>query len=93
MSESSYEVRLPNSLSQYGFSQKEIQQRFVEWLVLSLFTEGRVSSGKAAKLLNVSRVDFLDLLRLRGVAYINYTSDELAEEFKSIKALKIKKAR
>ena len=93
MPESMYEVRLPKSLSQYGFDQKDIQQRFVEWLVLSLFTEGRVSSGKAAKLLNISRVEFLDLLRARGVTYVNYTPEELAEEFKSIKALKTKKAK
>ena len=93
MPDLTYEIRLPNSLSQYGFSEKEIQQRFIEWLVLSLFTEGRVSSGKAAKLLNMSRVEFLDLLRARGIAYINYTPEELAEEFKSSRALKPKKAK
>jgi len=93
MPESMYEVRLPNSLSQYGFSKKEIQQRFIEWLVLSLFAEGRVSSGKAARLLNISRIEFLDLLRARGFAYVNYTPEELAEEFKSGRALKIKKTK
>ena len=93
MSDSTYEVRLPDSLSQYVFSKKEIQQRFVEWLVISLFTEGRISSGKAAKFLNISRVEFLDLLRTHGVAYVNYTPEELSEEFKSSKASKIKKAK
>ncbi len=58
-----------------------------EWLVLSLFTEERISSGKAARLLNISRIEFLALLRVRGIAFIDYTDDELAEEFEAVEAL------
>jgi len=54
-----------------------------------LFTEGRISSGKAARLLNITRIEFLTLLRSRGIAYINYTSDELADEFASVKKLQV----
>lgn len=93
MRESLYEIRLPESLSQYGFSKKEIQQHFVEWLVFSLFTEERVSSGKAAQLLGISRVEFLDLLRKRGIAYVNYTPEELDEEIAASKSLKTKKSK
>ena len=93
MRESLYEVRVPDSLNQYGFSKKDIQRRFVEWLVFSLFTEGRVSSGKSAQLLGISRVEFLELLRKRGVAYINFTPEELSEEFTASKSLKTKRAK
>jgi predicted HTH domain antitoxin len=55
--------------------------------VLSLFTEGQISSGKAARLLNITRVEFLALLRTRGIAYINYTPDELEEEFAAVQAI------
>ena len=58
--------------------------------MLSLFTEGHISSGKAARLLNMSRVAFLALLRARGIAYINYTPEELEEEFAAVEALDIK---
>lgn len=78
--ETTFEVRVPVPLVRLGFDQHEIQRRLSEWLVLSLFTEGRISSGKAARLLNISRVEFLSLLRARGIAYINFTPDELAEE-------------
>ncbi len=91
MSNSTYEIQLPDALSQYAFSKREIQQRFMEWLVISLFVEGRISSGKAASFLNVTRVEFLDLLQSRGIAYINFTPEELNEEFKSSKALKTRK--
>ena len=83
MTEGTFPVHLPASLLQFGLSQEDIQQRLTEWIVLSLFVEGRISSGKAAHLLNIARSDFLDLLHARGIAYINYTSNELAEELDS----------
>ena len=51
--------------------------------------EGYISSGKAARLLNTSRIEFLALLRARGIAYINYTPEELEEEFAAVEALEI----
>lgn len=93
MRESLYEIRVPDSLSQYGFSKKDIQRRFVEWLVFSLFTEGRVSSGKAGQLLGISRIEFLELLRVRGVAYVNFTPEEINEEFTASKSLPAKKSK
>ena len=87
MTETTFQVRVPSPLLQYGLDQNEIQRRLVEWLVLSLFTEGHVTSGKAARLLNITRVEFLALLRSRGIAYISFTPEELNEEFKATEAL------
>ena len=88
MPETTLALQIPAAFFQLGFDQNEIQSRVVEWLAFSLFSEGRISSGKAASLLNISRVEFLALLRARGVAYVNYTPEELAEEFAAIDALK-----
>jgi hypothetical protein len=46
-----------------------------------------MSSGKAARLLNIGRVEFLNLLRARGIAYVNFTPDELAEELEATASL------
>jgi predicted HTH domain antitoxin len=92
MAETTFEVRVPAALLQLGLDQNEIQRRVTEWLVLSLFTEGHISSGKAARLLDMNRVEFLALLRARGIAYVNYTPDELAEEFAAVQALEVKTA-
>jgi predicted HTH domain antitoxin len=83
MSETTFEIHLPSNLLQLGLSKDDIQQRISEWVALSLFTEGKISSGKAARLLNISRIDFLALLRRRGIAYINYSPEELSEEIDS----------
>lgn len=89
MTETTFEIQIPAPLLRYGFSRDSIQQRIIEWLVLSLFTEGYISSGKAARLLNTGRIEFLALLRARGIAYINYTPEELEEEFAAVEALEI----
>jgi len=89
--EVSFEVRIQPDLLKFGIDQDKIQRHVNEWLVLSLFTEGVVSSGKAAKLLGITRIEFLDLLRKRGIDYINYSPQELEEEFKAVKSLQVDK--
>jgi predicted HTH domain antitoxin len=87
MSDTVVEIHLSSSLLQFGLDREEVQRRVTEWLVLSLFTEERISSGKAARLLNISRIDFLALLQQRGIAYIDYSEDELADEFAAVEKL------
>ncbi len=82
-------VQIPPEFLQFGFDRGEIQRRVTEWLVLSVFAEGRISSGKAAKLLHMGRVEFLTFLKQRGIAYINYTTDELNEEFDAVQRLEV----
>ena len=92
MSNVTFEVIVPPALVQYGFSQDHVQRNVNEWLVLSLFTDSHVSSGKAAKLLGISRIDFLALLRRRGIAYIDYSQQELEEEFDAVDTLNIERS-
>ena len=89
MSDVQMTIKVPSELLQYGYDQELLQQRVREWLVISLFTEGRISSGKAARLLGIPRVEFLDLLRKHKVAYLDYTPQELAEEFEAVRQLKV----
>lgn len=83
MTETTFEVHLPFDILQLGLSKDDIQRRISEWVAISLFTEGQISSGKAARLLNINRVDFLTLLRKHGIAYVNYSPEELSEEIDS----------
>ncbi len=89
MKETAFEVRVPSSLLEFGFDQRKIQRHITQWLVFSLFTEGHISSGKAAQLLNISRIEFLTLLRENNIAYIDYSAAELEEEYRAVDALQI----
>jgi len=83
MSDTSFEIHVPTPLLQLGLNREDVQRRVTEWLVLSLFTEERISSGKAGRLLHLSRVEFLDLLRSCGVSYLDYSEDDLNDEFEA----------
>ena len=87
MLETTLNVRVPNNLLSLGLSQDEIQRRISEWLVFSLFSEGKISSGKAGKLLGLTRLEFIELLKTCGISFINFTEDELKEEIESVKKL------
>ena len=89
MERTKFEIQLPHAFLQFGWDTSQIQKRLEEWAVFSLFTEGHISSGKAAKLLQITRIEFLDLLRHRGIAYLNYTEEELEEELSSVQNLKL----
>jgi len=91
MLETTLNVRVPNSLLNLGLTQEDIQRRVSEWLVFSLFSEGKISSGKAGKLLGISRLEFIKLLQTRGIAFINFTEDELNEELDAVKKLASKR--
>ena len=82
-------VQISPDLLQFGITRHNIQRRVTEWLVVSLFVEGQISSGKAAKLLDMPRVDFLAFLKARGIAYLHYDADELHEEFEAVEQLHV----
>jgi len=91
MTQTSFSVNIPSNLINLGIDQDEIQRRISEWLVFSLFSEGKISSGKAGKLLGISRLEFIKLLKTRGISFVNYTEDEIKEELEAVKILETKK--
>jgi predicted HTH domain antitoxin len=60
------------------FSREMFEAAVVQW-----YDEGRISSGKGAEMLGLSRADFLDLLFRHKVSPFQYTPEELAAELKS----------
>ena len=87
MLETTFNIRVPGNILDLGVTQEEIQRRVSEWLVFSLFSDGKISSGKAGKLLGITRIEFIQLLNTRGIAFINYDKDEIKEELEAVKKL------
>ncbi len=50
-------------------------------LAVRLFEQGRISSGKAGRLCDRARVEFLLAASRSGVPVVDLRGDELAEEF------------
>jgi predicted HTH domain antitoxin len=87
MMERTLSIRVSGSLLDYGVDEKEIGDHVSEWLALKLYTEGEVSSGKAASLLNMTRFEFIRLLKERGIPYPGFTPEELDAEIAAVKNL------
>jgi predicted HTH domain antitoxin len=63
-----------------------------EYIILGLFQEDRISGGKAAELLGLTRLGFIALLARKGIPYFRLTSDEWAKEVATVKAWSAKRA-
>jgi predicted HTH domain antitoxin len=61
-------------------SQTQMEARLRELIALELFREGRISSGKGAELLEISKPAFVQLLAQHGVDYFTESPEELEAE-------------
>jgi predicted HTH domain antitoxin len=81
------EIELPGDLLMaLHIPESEIGRRAQEWVVLELFQEGEISSGKAAEILGLSKSRFLDLLNERRLPYLDAEPGELAREVATAEA-------
>lgn len=71
-------VELPESVVKLlGPTVRAVTWRLVELAFVELFRQGEVSSGWAARQLNIGKDDFLDLLIKHGVPYVDMTAERL----------------
>jgi predicted HTH domain antitoxin len=65
----------------------QLETRLRELIALELFREGRISSGKGAELLGVSKLEFVRLLAQNQVAYFTEAPEELKAEIAEAQGL------
>lgn len=63
-------------------SREEMEQHIRLMAALKMFELGKVSSGKAAELAGMSRVEFIETCGRYRVSVFNYTPEELEKEIK-----------
>jgi predicted HTH domain antitoxin len=81
------EVTLSKEMLSFGLDKDDVNREINKWLAFSLFRDDRISSGKAASLLGMTRRDFLDLLYREGLAYLDYSEEEMEAEAASAREL------
>lgn len=75
-------IELPESLlATSGQSEEEFVKEAKFLLALKLFEMGRLSSGRAAEICDVPRLDFLLRAGRMGVPVVDLDGDELDREF------------
>jgi predicted HTH domain antitoxin len=68
-------------------SPSQAAERARELIILGLYQEDRISGGKAAELLGLTRRGFVSLLARKGIAYFRFSPDEWAEEVATVEAM------
>jgi predicted HTH domain antitoxin len=64
-----------------------VQQAGREMIVLELYRRGTISSGRAAELLGMDRIDFIQHASRLGIPYFSLTKDEWEAEMASLESL------
>ncbi|MGH2531388.1 MAG: UPF0175 family protein [Thermomicrobiales bacterium] len=64
-----------------------VEQTAREMIVLELYRRGTISSGRAAILLGMPRIDFIKHASSLGIPYIDMTRDEWEAEMRTIDRL------
>jgi len=71
-------------LIESGLSTQAVKAEILRVYVLSLYRQDRISSGKAARLLGMHRLNFIRLLAEEQIPYLEYTSEELETELTTV---------
>lgn len=59
---------------------EQIETKVKEWMVLQLFRDSQISSGKAAQILGITKGAFIDMLHHSNIPYLDWSANELAQE-------------
>jgi predicted HTH domain antitoxin len=87
MSTFTLEVQLPDALHELGFGDEEIRREVPVLLVMKRFREGAISSGKAARILGMTRRQFLERLASEGFPIYDPTDEELTQERQTLQRI------
>ncbi len=76
-------IKYPSGFEQaVHMTKDEMEQHIRLMAALKMFELGKVSSGKAAELAGMSRIDFLETCARYRISIFNYPPDEVESEIK-----------
>ena len=78
-------IKLPESLVEILGGAQKATKEATRATVLDLVRTGKISVGKGAELLNLSRHDFLDLMNDHHVPAIDYSSENFEYELRGLR--------
>lgn len=88
MTDLTISLSLPRDLlGALNIPEAQLPQQILEILALELFRQQRISAGKAAELLNISKLSFIELLAQHQIPYFSESPDELTAEIKAVERL------
>jgi predicted HTH domain antitoxin len=71
-----FEMEVPDGAIDTGAAEAEFVRSVKEQTILKLYSEQRITTGEAAEMLGLTRIEFLDLLRRTGVGFFVELDEE-----------------
>ena len=70
----------------------ELQERLRKEAILALFSDRKIPAGKAARELGLERVQFMELLKQRGIPHIIYTAEDWEADANALREFERRRA-
>ena len=84
----SVSIDLPSDLlGTLDVPRASVERQLRELIAFELVREGRISTGKGADLLKMTKQEFVQLLATRGIDYFTETPDELTDQATALHTL------
>ncbi len=81
MSTLTVNLKIPRDLlGALDVPEAQLEAQILELVALELFRQERISTGKGAELLKISKWEFIQLLARHDIPYFTDSADELAAE-------------
>lgn len=78
-------VEVPeHAVNMFGGNEASFGREMYEAAVVQWYDEGRISSGRGAEFLGITRAEFLNLLLRHNVTPFQYTPEELVKELSGV---------
>jgi predicted HTH domain antitoxin len=74
-------IEIPEEISCQFTTEEDMKRTVFEDFVIGLRQSGNLSLGEAARLLNITYIDFFRLIGQKGTSFINATKDELENSY------------
>ena len=88
MSTVTVNLQIPRDLlGTLDIPETQLEMRILELVALELFRQERISAGKGAELLGISKWEFIQLLARHNIPYFTESSDKLAKEVATAQSL------
>jgi predicted HTH domain antitoxin len=85
MSQRHFSLTLENDVADlFGENPEQITQSLVEAGVLDLFRRHVISRGRAAEILGLNYVEFLQLSNAAGIPYFDWDDENIEQELRAI---------
>lgn len=79
-------INLPQEiLNIISSKSEEINDKLRELLILELYREHKISAGKAAEILNISKSAFIYFSSSRDIAHIDQSLEEVDKDYQNVK--------